>query len=372
LPSPNHDRDADRRLRIGYVSPDLRDHVVGRFMLPLLANHDHQRFEIFCYADVARADAMTERLRSHADCWRNTAGLSDEQLARAVRDDRIDILIDLTMHMAGSRLLAFARKPAPVQVTYLAYCGTTGLEAMDYRLTDPHLDPPDATDEYVEQSIRLPRTYWCYQPPDDAPEVSSLPMTRAGGRVTFGCLNNFSKVSQPTIETWAELLRAIPDARLILHAHAGAHRQRLLTRLGELGIDTGRIEFVGFAPTASYLATYHRIDVALDPFPYAGGTTTCDALWMGVPVVTLAGRTAVGRGGASILTNLGLPELVARSPEEYVQIALALARAPQRLERLRCSMRDRMGRSPITDAPGFACDVESAYRAMWARHCDQS
>ena len=367
-----NDRSPDRRLRIGYVSPDLRDHVVGRFLLPLLAHHDCGRFEVFCYADVTRPDAMTEKLRSHADVWRSTVGLSDQRLADLVREDHIDILVDLTMHMGGSRLLTFARKPAPVQVTYLAYCSTTGLSAMDYRLTDPHLDPPEFEDgRYTERSVHLPRTYWCYRPAEDAPEISPLPML-ANGYVTFGCLNNFCKVTAPTLETWRELLFALPDSRLILHALEGTHRQRACEFFAAGGVDPQRIEFVGFLPTAQYLQQFSRIDIALDPFPYGGGTSTCDALWMGVPVVSVAGQTAVGRGGVSILTNVGLPELVARDVQEYRQIAVDLAGNPDRLSHLRATLRPRMQASPLMDEAGFAQDVETAFRLMWKNWCGDS
>ena len=360
---PN-DRSADRRLRIGYVSPDWREHPIGRFMLPLLSNHDHERFEIFCYSDLARPDSLTERLRGFAHVWRQTAGLPDERVAGLIRDDRIDILVDLTMHMAGTRLLTFARKPAPVQATYLAYCGTTGLRTIDYRLTDPCLDPSGADERfYSERSARL-RSYWCYEPPDGAPDFQP-PAARSAGHVTFGCLNNFCKVSPESLATWCRLLRAVPRSRLLLHGAEGAHRERLRQRAAFEGVEPERIEFVGTLPVARYLEQYHRIDIALDPFPYPGGTTSCDALWMGVPVVTLPGITAISRGGLSILSNLGLGELVAKSPDDYVRIAAELAADLPRLTELRASLRERMRSSPLMDAPGFARDVEEAYRRMW-------
>jgi predicted O-linked N-acetylglucosamine transferase (SPINDLY family) len=360
-----NDRSPDRRLRIGYVSPDLRSHAVGLFMLPLLESHDHQQFEVFCYFTGQHRDRVTDYCQRQADVWRETFRLSDEQLADLVRRDQIDILVDLTMHMSGSRLLTFARKPAPVQVTYLAYCGTTGLEAIDYRLTDPYLDPPGGDEAlYVEQSIRLPTTYWCYRPIVDAPPSGAIP-AGATGSITFGCLNNFCKVTEPTLACWGQLLARLPDARLLLHAHEGEHRDRVRQRLAEQGVDPARIEFVGYIPTEDYFRVYQRIDIALDPFPYGGGTTTCDALWMGVPVVSLAGRTAVGRSGLSILSNLGLPELVARDESQYQRIALELAADRPRLERLRATLRQRMQTSPLMDAPRFAAAVEAAYRRMW-------
>ena len=225
-PLPN-DRSPDRRLRVGYVSPDFWNHPVGRFLLPLLESHDHASFEIFCYASVVLPDAITDRCRAHADVWRDVLGLSDEQVALAIRQDRIDILVDLTMHMRDSRLLVFARKPAPVQVTYLAYCGTTGLSTMDYRLTDPYLDPPGQDERfYSEQSIRLPETYWCYRPAIETPPVNALPAVKAG-HVSFGSLNNFCKVTSPTLAAWSRILQEVPGSRLFLHARAGSHRDRV-------------------------------------------------------------------------------------------------------------------------------------------------
>ena len=226
--------------------------------------------------------------------WRNIVGVLDERVAQLIRDDQIDILIDLTMHMANNRMRLFARKPAPVQVTYLAYCSTTGLETMDYRLTDPHLDPPGMNDDYYsEKSIRLPETYWCYPLHEQTPEVGSLPEV-SSGEVTFGCLNNFSKASPEALTCWIELLKSMPRSRLLLHAGEGSLRQRTYDLLGRGGIDRDRLRFVGKIPLYDYFELYQQIDIGLDPFPYTGGTTTCDALWMGVPVVTLAGRTGVG------------------------------------------------------------------------------
>ena len=365
------DQSPGRPLRIGYVSPDFRDHVVGRLLLPLLENHDRSSFEVFCYADVTQPDSMTDRLQKCASHWQVTFGDSDEQLAQRIRDDRIDILVDLTMHMAGNRLLAFARRPAPVQVTYLAYCSTTGLETMDWRLTDPFLDPPSTDNWYTERSYRLPRTYWCYQAPPEAPDMAPLPAESAG-HITFGSLNNFCKVSRPAMETWAKILLELPTSRLILHAHEGVHRQRTKDFFESLGVLPNRFEFVGFEPMERYLQQYHRIDIALDSFPYAGGTTTFDALWMGTPVVTLNGNTAVGRGGVSILSNLGLPELVASDQEQYIRIALQLARDHVALKALRQSLRQRMRKSPLMDAAQFARDVETAYKKMWQDRINSS
>ena len=366
----DNDRSTSRRLRIAYVSGDFYLHPVGRWLSPLLSNHDHAAFEVFCYSDVIKSDAMTDHLRGHADVWRHIVGLSDTQLADVIRKDRIDILVDLTMHMEGSRLLAFARKPAPVQVTYLAYPGTTGLETIDYRLTDPHLDPPGCDEScYSERLVRLPRTWCCYLPSDGSPEVGPLPALSAG-RITFASLNNFCKITQTALSVWGRLLSVVPDSVLILHSPEGGHRARAKQQLAAEGVDPARIRFADRLPLKQYLELHQQVDIGLDPFPYAGGTTTCDALWMGVPVVTLAEQTAASRGGLTLLANLGLEELVARDPGQYVQIAANLARDLPRLSKVRTSLRRRMAASPLMDVPRFARDVEAAFRHMWVSWCD--
>jgi predicted O-linked N-acetylglucosamine transferase (SPINDLY family) len=312
---------------------------------------------------------MTDRLRQSADVWRDIVGWSDALVADRVRQDRIDIAVDLTLHGGDNRLLVFARKPAPVQVTYLAYCSSTGLSTIDYRLSDPYLDPPGMDESvYSERTIRLPETYWCYQPIGAPPEVNALPALEQG-HITFGGLNNFCKVSEPALAAWAKLLRAVPHAHLLLHAHEGAHRQWVRERLKGEGLEPARVRFAGFMPMERYFALYRQIDIALDTFPCGGGTTTCDALWMGVPVVSLVGQTAVGRGGLSILSNVGLPELAARSAEEYVRIASELAHDLPRLSRLRKTLRQRMAQSPLMDAPRFARHIEAAFRQMWRQWC---
>jgi protein O-GlcNAc transferase len=362
----NHRNKIDpyRRLHIGYVSPDFRDHVVGRFLMPLLANHDHRQVQVFAYASVTRPDTYVNRFKNHVDVWRDVAALSDEQLAEKIWADEIDILVDLTMHMAGSRLLMFARKPAPVQLTYLAYCSTTGLNAMDYRFTDMYLDSPENGDKwYCEKSLRL-RSYWCYESPSNAP-----PVTPRSGPITFGCLNNFCKISNATVEAWGKLMNRVTNSRLIVHAHSGTHRAEFIADLGSLGVAAERVEFVGFAPLTEYLNTYGKIDIGLDPFPYAGGTTTCDALWMGVPVISLAGSTAVSRAGRSILSQVGLSDLIVATVDEYVEKAARLAEDTDKLKSLRITLRERMEKSPLMDARGFARDVERAYRDIWQRWC---
>jgi predicted O-linked N-acetylglucosamine transferase (SPINDLY family) len=370
---PAHDswrgeRVPERRLRIGYVSPDFREHCQSLFMLPLLSRHDHGSFEIVCYSSTVRPDALTRQLAAHADQWHEVHRMDDATLARRIHNDGVDILVDLTMHMAGGRPLLFARKPAPVQIAWLAYPGTTGLTAMDYRLSDPRLDPAGAEDGYSERTLLLPDSFWCYDPLTQTPEVSALPAYQHG-HLTFGCLNNPCKLTAETLALWAPVLRALADSRLRLLAPRGRFRLALARRFAALGIEESRIDFLDFQPRARYLASYRGIDLGLDTFPYNGHTTSIDALWMGVPSVTRAGHTAVGRGGSSQLYQLGLSELVAHSDEAFVQIALAWARDLSRLAQLRATLRARLANSPLMDAPRFANAIERLYRQAWREHC---
>jgi predicted O-linked N-acetylglucosamine transferase (SPINDLY family) len=286
-----------------------------------------------------------------------------------VRDDGIDVLVDLTLHLTGNRLLVFARQPAPVQVTFAGYPGTTGLSAIGYRLTDPYLDPPGLYDAcYSETSIRLPDSFWCYDPQDSDPAVGALPATQ-NDWLTFGCLNNSCKVTPHTLKLWARVLRSVDHSRLIMLAREGRHRQETLELLEAEGVSRDRIELVAPRPRAEYLRYYHRIDLGLDTIPYNGHTTSLDSLWMGVPVVTLTGPTVVGRAGLSQLMNVGLPELVASTPEQFVGIAVNLAGNSSRLGGLRATLRERMQSSPLMDAPRFARNLEAAFRETWQRWC---
>ncbi|CAB3746298.1 tetratricopeptide repeat protein [Paraburkholderia humisilvae] len=364
-----HDADRTRRLRIGYVSPDFRHHCQALFMMPLLSHHDHARFEIHCYSSVARSDDITARIASHADVWRDVRMLDDAQLAQQIHDDQIDILLDLTMHMADARPLLFARKPAPVQIAWLAYPGTTGIDAIDYRLTDPWLDPPGAERHYSERSIRLADSFWCYDPLTGTPAVNALPAFEKG-HLTFGCLNNPCKLTDRTLQLWCGVLHEVHTARLLLMAPPGAARARLTARLASHGIGSERVRFVPFQSRAGYLRTYHEIDIGLDTFPYNGHTTSLDACWMGVPVVTRVGASAVGRAGLSQSMNLGLSELAAHSDAQFVDIALRLARDWPRIARLRDGLRARITASPLMDGARFAAQVEAAYRSAWERWCD--
>jgi predicted O-linked N-acetylglucosamine transferase (SPINDLY family)/predicted SAM-dependent methyltransferase len=367
---PAADRTPGRRLNIGYVSPNLHRHSVASFLEPLLASHDRSQVRVFCYSGAGREDEVTARLKRLADEWRDLRGLSNDAVARLVRDDRIDVLVDLAGHTGGGRLPAFARRAAPVQVSWLGYPDTTGLAQMDYRLTDEVADPAGEADGFhSEKLVRLPGGFLCYQPEAGAPAPGALPMS-AGGRVTFGCFNNLAKVTPDMVATWARLLKAVPGSRLMLKAHAlgAAGACRALTQgFAAQGIGADRLQLLGPEDSAAgHLGRYREVDIALDTYPYNGTTTTCEALWMGVPVLTLAGPTHVTRVGASLLTRLGLEKaLVARSADEYVAKAAALAGDAARLSALRAGLRERMRMSPLMDARAFAHSIEAAYRSAW-------
>lgn len=361
-----NDRAPDRRLRIGYVSPYFCQHVVSCFSLPLLAAHDRAACEIFCYADAQVADDVTARFRQSADHWRPIAGMSDEAVTEQVRQDEIDILVDVTGQIGRNRLLVFARKPAPIQVTYLGYQNTTGMSAMDYRLTDAHADPPGTTDAiYSEKLVRLPRSFFCFAPDDSAPEVNELP-ARAAGHVTFGWLNSMMKTTSESLDTWAKILAAVAGSRLIVMAYpGGVFQERVHEAMRRRGVDPARVEIVKWCSQDDTLRLHHRIDVALDSFPFNGHATVCNALWMGVPSVARAGTTYASRFGGSALINVGLSNLIARSGDEYVRIAGQLADNLPRLAELRRGLRQRMSESPLLDAAAFAGYVENGYRQMW-------
>jgi predicted O-linked N-acetylglucosamine transferase (SPINDLY family) len=334
-------------------------------MIPLLSYHDHERFEIFCYSSALRPDALTERIAGYADVFRNVAALNDAELAKVIHEDRIDILVDLTMHMSDGRPLLFARKPAPIQIAWLAYPGTTGISAIDYRLSDPHLDPPGESENfYSEKTIHLPETFWCYDSLTSEPIPNELPAVK-NDRITFGCLNNFCKVTVSTIELWSQALAAAADSHMLILCPLTKQRQVILKEFEQRGIAADRIELVEFQPRRKYLELYHRIDIGLDTIPYNGHTTSLDSLWMGVPVVSRIGRTVVGRAGWSQLSNLNLRELAADSDEQFVRITVGLASDLPRLAELRKTLRRRLEQSPLMDAARFAKNIETAYRETW-------
>jgi predicted O-linked N-acetylglucosamine transferase (SPINDLY family) len=361
---PARDRasNSNDRVRIGYVSPDFYGHAECFFVIPLLQSHDREQFEVHCYSSALNPDKATDLIRASADVWHDVRHLTDGQLAAQISRDHIDILVDLTMHMAFNRLLMFAQKPAPVQVTWLAYPGGTGLDAIDYRLTDAWIDPPGESDAfYSERSLRLPDSWCCYHPLGDVPPAAP----RDSGPMTFGCLNNPCKLNRPTLAVWAKVLSSVADSRLMLLSESERQRRQIAEMFSGFGIDPGRIEFTARRRRGEYLRVYDRIDVCLDPLIYNGITTTCDAIWMGVPVVTLIGLTAPGRAGLSILSNLNLPELIAHDDTQFVNITTELAADFPRRSQLRVSLRNRMRQSPLMDAPRFARNVEAAYRSFF-------
>jgi protein O-GlcNAc transferase len=369
----DRDRDENRRIRIGYLSPDFRAHSVAYFITPVLEHHDHEGFEIFCYSCAAKTDALSRRIEGLADHWADISGMSDDEAEARIRADGIDILVDLAGHTADNRLLVLARKPAPVQVSWIGYGDTTGMTQVDYRLTDALADPLGKTEAlHSETLVRLPGCFSCYLPPEDAPEVSPLPALR-NGFVTFACFNNPAKVNDRVLDLWARVLHAAPGARLLLKGKAfGSEERRALVRrrLAEQGIAPERIELAGEARSVTeHLGMYARADIALDPFPYNGVTTTCEALWMGVPVVVLEGAAHRGRVGVTLLTHAGFPQWLARTDAEYVEIATKLAADPNALEQARGELREAMRRSPLMDAAGHTRGVEAAYREMWRKWC---
>ena len=365
-------RDPHRRLKVGYVSPGFWSHPVGRLIEPILAHHNHDQFHITLYSDVEVPDAATARMRGHADQWRHIAGIPDTRLAEIVREDQIDILVDLNLHLSGPRLMAFARKPAPVQVSYLGYCGTTGLAAMDYIVTDRILHPPrpeGGSPWAVERLLRLPGCYWTYDHPAGAPAVGPLPAD-ANGAITFASFNNICKVNALVVAAWARILQSLPGSRILFVIHGGTQMAgRVQKTFAAHGITPDRIIVRDRDDSGGYFALFHQVDIALDPFPYNGGTTTLDGLYMGVPVVTLAGQLPTGRAGMTLLEHVGLPELIASNVDEYVARTVELARDLPRLRAMRQGLRERMSRSVIMDCARFTSGLEEGFRLAWRGWC---
>lgn len=375
-PRHTNNRDPSRRLKVGYVSADFRRHSVAYFIEPLLAHHRRDEFDIHCYYSHPQIDPVTDRLQSLAGHWFDCHGLGDTELAAKIQADGIDILVDLGGHTAHSRLPLFAHKPAPVQVAYLGYPATTGLSAMDYRLTDTYADPPAHAERdagvYSETLVRLPRTFLCYRPPAEAPPIAALPALRSG-HVTFGSFNALLKLSPATIALWSRILKAIPDAAMLIKAAGLEHRpacDRLLGMFAQHGIAPARVTILprdeGFV---AHLERYHAVDICLDTLAYNGTTTSCEAMWMGAPVITLCGDRHASRVGTSLLHNIGLAELVAADEDDYCRIVHSLAVDLPRLSALRAGMRARLYASLLADGSGLAAAIESAYRTMWQTWC---
>jgi predicted O-linked N-acetylglucosamine transferase (SPINDLY family) len=366
--------DPHRRLRVGLVSGDLRRHPVGYLLKGPLAHLSRSEVELVAYSNNPNEDDLTAELRQHFASWVEVAGISDRELAERVHDDAIDILVDLAGHTLYSRLPAFAWKPAPVQVTWLGYFATTGLSEIDWKIGDAWLSPPDEEHHFTEKIWRLPDSCFCFSPPQDAPAVAVLPSI-ANGYPTFGCFNNLAKVNDDVIEVWSRVLAGSPGARLLLKTKQLASeevRVALLARFERFGIAADRLILEGPAPYAEYLASYARVDLALDPFPYPGGATTADGLWMGVPALTLRGDRFIGHQGESLLHAAGLADWIAPDREDYVRMAVAFAADQPRLAQLRAGLRQQVAASPLFDAPRYARHLEAAWRSMWQGWCAQN
>ena len=362
------DGDPRRHIRVGYVSPDFREHSVASFIEPVLKQHNRGRFEVCCYSNLPMPDETTRRIKESVDVWRDIHKLSDGEAARLIRDDRIDILIDLSGHTANNRLGVFAARPAPVQMTWLGYPNTTGLCTVDYRITDGIADPAGEDIHYCEELLRLDGSFLCYQPDPNTPEVAPLPALN-NGHVTFGSFNNFSKINPRVLQLWAEVLKQVPGSRLLLKCPAltdATVQERVSTALQELGIGPERVGLLGHTRTRQeHLALYARVDIGLDTFPYNGTTTTCEALWMGVPVLSLVGKRHAGRVGASVLSAAGLSDWLADAPESFVALADYMAADVPRLARLRESLRRQLAKSSLCDATDFVHRLEAAIQQIW-------
>jgi protein O-GlcNAc transferase len=365
---PDRPCDPERPLAVGYVSGDFCTHAAGLFIMPLLAASDGRSFTATCYQTSAHTDELTVRMRARAARWRDATQLTDDSLAQQIVADEIDILVDLAGISRDHRLAVFARRPAPVQISYLGYLGTTGLRQMDYRITDSEADPAGPCDAlYTEKLLRLPRTQWCYAPPAEAP----APFARSsGGPVVFGGFNRLMKVNPHVLEAWAEILGRLPDSHLVLvDVPSDRARREILAPFVRRGIAESRLSTLGRLPRAEFRDRLGRCHIGLDTFPYNGGATSCEALWLGVPVVTRAGSHGFARSGASVLASVGLPDLIAESDAAYVDIAVALATERTRLAELQEGLRERVSASPLLDAPAFTRDLEAVYRKVWREHC---
>jgi protein O-GlcNAc transferase len=364
-------RDPQRRLRVGYVSGDFRDHVVGRYSEAVITAHDRSQFEVFCYPTVRDEDARTRRIQTAADHWYSLADLSDAEAVSRIIHDQIDLLVDLAGHTARNRLRVFARKPAPVLVSHYGYPDTTGLTAIDCRLTDPYCDPPGRTEHlHTEKVVRLPEAHWCYAPPPTH-EVTPLPAQQAGD-VTFASFSNEAKVTDWMIGLWARILGELPNSRLVVQTRApGAEDERIRAAFAQRGFGPARVTLVPRAKSDVYYQRYQQVDICLDTYPYTGNNTTADSLWMGVPVITLAGPTCLTRLGVSALVLAGLEDLVTETPEGYVKAAVDLAHDLPRLRELRAQLRDRVQRT-LGDVERFTRQLETAYREMWRAYCSQA
>jgi protein O-GlcNAc transferase len=371
--------DVHRKLRIGYISPDFFVHSVSYFVEALLAHYNRTAFHVTCYSNVVKPDYKTERLRAYVDCWRPIFGMDTKTVASMIRDDQIDILIELTGHTAGNRLDVMAMRPAPIQITYIGYPNTTGMKRIDYRLTDELVDPLDTKQKFTETLIRIPRCFLCYTPAPDVPEVSPLPCLK-NAFVTFGSFNNLAKINTKVCEVWATILKAVPNSRLLVKCKPFVSekvRRKFWDIFERYGVESTRIDLMGLLPIhKDHLSAYGLIDLSLDTWPYAGTTTTCEALYMGVPVITLRNTSPTGCShahnvGVSLLTQIGHQRFIANSIEQYIKIAVDLATDIPQLREIRRTLRATMLSSPLCDGPGHTRNVEVIYRRLWAQWCEK-
>jgi len=361
---------ANRRLRVGFVSPDLRRHPVGYFVAGFFKDIDDDLIETVVYSG-GQEDDLSDQIKASTSIWRDVRGISDQDLAEMIATDRVDILVDLSGHSAGNRMLVFARKPAPVQVTWAGYVSTTGLKAMDYLLSDRYSTPEEDEKFYSEKIIRMPNGWLCYAPPSYAPEIGPPPFVR-NGAVTFACFSNPAKINKDVVAVWARILHELKDSTLVIKykgIDSKSNVERLRCLFDVEGIDQSRLILQGKSPHRELLARYNEVDIALDPFPYSGGLTTYEALWMGVPVITVPGKTFASRHALSHLSTIGLPELIARDKNNYAEIAVALANDTVRLTGLRRDLRTMMVNSPICDGKRFADDFSAVMRDIWTDWC---
>jgi protein O-GlcNAc transferase len=368
-------REPNRKLRIGYVSPDFRRHPVSYFSEPVLIKHNSEHFEVFCYSNSPKHDEVTQRIQENADQWRNIVGMCDEDVTELIQKDEIDILVDLTGHTADNRILVFAQKPAPIQISWIGYLATTGLSTMDYKIVDNYTDPPGKTERfYTEKLLRLPESFLCYLPERDAPDVVELPALSAG-HITFGSFNNFSKVTPEVFLLWAKILKELPDSCLILKGKSFRDKttcQYAIDMFKRRDIAAQRIILQPPYPSPRHLESYNLVDIGLDTFPFNGAATTCEALWMGVPVITIAGTAYHSSVGISLLSNVGLKDLIAKTYDEYIRLAVNLSNDIERLKILRSGLRDKMAHSPLTDAERFTINLENSYREIWKTWCQSA
>jgi len=365
-------RTPNRRLKVGYVSPDFRRHPVACFIEPVIKVHSNEYFDVYCYSNSKIRDQVTERIQRYADHWRDITEITDEEASGLIRVDEIDILVDLAGYTGDNRVQLFARKPAPIQVSWIGYLTTTGLSAINYKIADNYTDPLCMTEQfYTEELIRLPESFLCYLPDEDSPKVNNLPALLTGN-ITFGSFNNFRKVRPEVFTLWAKVLNVIPGSRLIMKGKNFFDKstcQYAINMFIQRGIAPERITLLSSDPSPKHLESYNQVDIGLDTFPFNGAATTCEAMWMGVPVITLAGAAYHSRTGISLLSNVGLPELVAKTSDEYVSIAVNLAKDLQRLRSIRERLRDMIKYSPLCDAKKFTLSLEMCYSKMWETWC---